>query len=138
MRTPIRTQAKTQAKAQPNMTPMLDIVFIMLIFFIVTASFVRENGIEPNFQKPLSGPKSPTEPIGFSVDAQSRIFHAGRMIDHWSIEAIVKEAHTARPNAPVLVETHKDAAMGRFIRIHDEAVKAGMPAGKVAIVVRPE
>jgi len=134
----MRTRLRPQAKARPDMTPMLDIVFIMLIFFIVTASFVREHGIEPNFQKPRTGPVSPVEPIGFSVDAQSRIHHAGRLIDHWSIEAIIKEGHTARPDAPVLVETHKDAAMGRFIRIHDEAVKAGMPAGKVAIVVRPE
>ncbi|WP_286830272.1 MULTISPECIES: ExbD/TolR family protein [Kordiimonas] len=134
----MRTQTRTRTAARADMTPMLDIVFIMLIFFIVTASFIREDGLSVNFQKPQPGPKSPTEPIGFSVDAQSRIFHAGRLIDHWSIEAIIKQEHTARPEAPVVVETDPNAAMGRYIRIHDEAVKAGMPRDKVAIVVRSE
>ena len=134
----MRTQTRSRAAAKADMTPMLDIVFIMLIFFIVTASFIREDGLMVNLQQPQKGPKSPTEPIGFQVDASSRIFHAGRLIDHWSIEAIVKQEHTARPDAPVVVETDPNAAMGQFIRIHDEAMKAGMPRDKVAIVVRSE
>ncbi|NVJ97942.1 MAG: biopolymer transporter ExbD [Alphaproteobacteria bacterium] len=121
------------------MTSMLDIVFIMLIFFIVTASFVSEKGLQMNFPgKPPAGPPSPNEPIGFQVDANNHIFHAGRLIDPWSIEPIIKREHTERPEAPVVVSTHKDAHTRQFIRIYDEALKAGMGRDRIAVVVSSE
>lgn len=125
--------------ANPDMTPMLDIVFIMLIFFIVTASFIRETALIVNFPKGNPpGPLPSDAPISFQVDGSSRILHGGRLIDHWSIGSIVRKERTERPEAPVVITTHRDAHTRQFIRIHDEAVKAGMERGRIAVVVSSE
>ncbi|NVJ70338.1 MAG: biopolymer transporter ExbD [Alphaproteobacteria bacterium] len=129
----------TKAMAKADLTPMLDMVFIMLIFFIVTASFTLEKGLFVTFSK-NQGPniERPDAPIGFQIDSSNRIFHAGRLIDHWSIEAIVKREHTERPKAPVVIETHENAHTRQVVRIYDEAKKAGIADGTIAVVVSAE
>ncbi|WP_417459834.1 ExbD/TolR family protein [Kordiimonas sp.] len=129
---PIRTKTGAQAKA--DMTPMLDIVFIMLIFFIVTATFMRETGIRPNMPQG-SSPKSPLEPIAFQIDAENRIFYAGRLIDPWLVEPIIKGESVLRPKAPVVISINPGAHTGAFVRLHDEARKAGMPNERIAVLI---
>ncbi len=122
----------------PDMTPMLDIVFIMLIFFIVTASFVKEAGILPNVPQgnAPSTEKNPT--IGFQVDAANRLFHDGRLIDFWSVEGIIKQAHTQRQDAPVIINMDHSAHTRHMVRLYDEAVGAGIARNKIAVLIRNE
>ncbi|WP_417455871.1 ExbD/TolR family protein [Kordiimonas sp.] len=127
-------RSKLHARTNVDMTPMLDIVFIMLIFFIVTASFVRETGIQPNVAQG-KGVKSPLEPIAFRIDSDSRLFYAGRLIDPWLVEPIVKGESVLRPKAPVLISMNPSARTGAFVRLHDEARKAGMPSERIAVLV---
>ena len=77
----MRKFSKAEDEAEVNMTPMLDIVFIMLIFFIVTASFVKESGIEINkpedndTQNDPPPPDDETRAIAFIIDENNRITH---------------------------------------------------------------
>ena len=131
----LRTR-RPRPQTSPDMTPMLDIVFIMLIFFIVTASFVRETGILPNVPegKPQASKKNPT--IGFQVDANNQLFHDGRLIDFWSVEGIIKQAHTEMPDAPVVIAMDHSAHTRHMVRLFDEAVSAGIARNKIAVLIR--
>ena len=128
-----QTNARGHAATGPDLTPMLDVVFIMLIFFVVTASFVRSIGLTPDLSRPEGGPVSPVEPIGFRIDAKDRLFYKGQLIDHISIGAIVKAEKTARPKAPVLIVADPATHTDLMVRVYDEARKAGIKPGRIAV-----
>lgn len=138
MRTTRHIPGRTRHQHEPDMTPMLDIVFIMLIFFIVTASFVKEAGILPSFPQG-NAPKAEENPaISFQVDAANRLFHDGRLIDFWSVEGIIKQAHTEKPKAPVVIAMDHSAHTRHMVRLYDEAVGAGIARNKIAVLIRNE
>lgn len=121
------------------MTPMLDIVFILLIFFIVTASFIKETGLIVN-HPPHSLPTPPTAPkevIGFQVDANNHVFFEGRHVDYWGAEAIIKEQTLLYPEAPVVVALTKGAKLKTMVRLYDAALKNGVPKGQIAVTTSP-
>ncbi|WP_417451614.1 ExbD/TolR family protein [Kordiimonas sp.] len=121
--------------AKPDMTPMLDIVFIMLIFFIVTASFIKESGITPNVPKPATGPQSPNAPIAFRISADNTVLHDGRPVDFWMTEAIIKEESTTRPKASVVIAADPGSFTGLLVRLHDQVSKAGLPNERIAVLI---
>ena len=123
------------ADAKPDMTSMLDIVFIMLIFFIVTASFIKESGITPNMPKADRGPKSPNAAIAFRISADNNIYYEGRLVDPWMTEAIIKQESTARPKAPVMIAANRDSFTGLLVRLHDQASRAGLPNSRIAVQI---
>ena len=84
-----------------DMTPMLDIVFIMLIFFIVTTSFVKESGIDINRPKPdKSEQESNIRPILIAIDENSEITMGSQIVDVDAIIARVQVARAQRPKGP--------------------------------------
>ncbi|RMB02680.1 ExbD/TolR family protein [Eilatimonas milleporae] len=134
----MRKFAKGGEEAEVNMTPMLDIVFIMLIFFIVTASFVKESGIEIN--KPednqTENPPPPDEEkraIAFVIDNNNRITHDFRTIDISAVPSIIKKESVERPEAPVVIQAAEGAYTGNVIRIYDDALAVGLPASKIVV-----
>ena len=135
----MRKFKKQEEDAEVNMTPMLDIVFIMLIFFIVTATFVKEAGIEINTPPPDIGdpPPPPDEEckraIAFIIDDSNRIRNDGRNIGLGSVEAIIKRRNVACPEAPVVVQAADDADFGNALRIYDMARAIGLPREQVLI-----
>jgi biopolymer transport protein ExbD len=124
-------------EAEVDLTPMLDIVFIMLIFFIVTASFVQETGLRIN-HPPNSPPQpqAPTDVIGFQIDANDRLFFAGRHVDIWSAEAIIKQQSTENPKAPVVMQVEQGARLKTLLRLYDAALTNGVPRGRVAVLTK--
>lgn len=117
-----------QQETEVDMTPMLDIVFIMLIFFIVTTSFVKESGIE--IGRPSDDPATTKpqiiRPIIIEIDANNDIRIAGRFIDLESIQANVETARSSNPKAPVVVKAHETAASGLVVRAVDQSKLAGV------------
>ena len=93
----MRKFSKGEEEAEVNMTPMLDIVFIMLIFFIVTATFTKESGIEinkpedNNTQNDPPPPDDETRAIAFVIDEGNRISHDFLNIDISSVSSIIKK-----------------------------------------------
>jgi biopolymer transport protein ExbD len=116
-----------------DMTPMLDIVFIMLIFFIVTTTFVKEDGIE--FVRPQATTIDPVEiskPILISINDVGDIRMNGRLIDIDAVQANVESARAANPKAAVVVKAHHASKSGTVVRAVDQAKLAG--AGAVTVV----
>ncbi|MBV1910980.1 MAG: biopolymer transporter ExbD [Kangiellaceae bacterium] len=112
-----------------DMTPMLDIVFIMLIFFIVTTSFVKEAGIEitrPNDNQ-SEAPPNPTSPILIKISDTGDVNIGGRLVDVGAVQANVETQRSKKPKAAVIVQVAESAATGILVSVVDQAKKAGVP-----------
>ena len=110
-----------------DLTPMLDVVFIMLIFFIVTASFVKESGIQ------LTRPDASTNEsnadfknIVFQVTATNEIWLEGRRIDIRSVRANVQRLHAQNPKASVIIQAAPKATNETLTKISDQAREASV------------
>ena len=107
-----------------NITPMLDIVFIMLIFFIVTTSFVKEPGIDP--QRPVAETSEP-KPRGnilIGVDTEGQIWMNNRRVELTDIRLLVEEAVNETPESSAVVVSDQESPTGIVIDIMDQ-VRAG-------------
>jgi len=135
----MRKFAKGGEEAEVNMTPMLDIVFIMLIFFIVTATFVKEAGLEINKPEDNNTQENPPPPdddkraIAFVVDNNNRITHDFRTVDISSVGSIIKKESVERPEAPVVIQAAEGAHTGNVIRIYDQALAIGIAPTKIVL-----
>ena len=119
---------KEEDESQIDMTPMLDVVFIMLIFFIVTASFVNEVGLDVN-RPPTSDqppPDSENTNIVFRVSESNEIMFEGRRIDIRSVRANVERLHAEKPEAKVVINAHPKAKTEVFVMISDQSREAGV------------
>jgi len=119
---------KGEDDSQIDLTPMLDVVFIMLIFFIVTASFVNETGL--NVDRPPTSDQPPPDSantnIVFRVSESKEIMLEGRRIDIRSVRANVERLHAAKPEAKVVISSHPKAKTEVFVMISDQAREAGV------------
>jgi biopolymer transport protein ExbD len=119
---------KEEDESQIDMTPMLDVVFIMLIFFIVTASFVNEVGLDVN-RPPTSEeppPDSENTNIVFRVSESNEIMLEGRRIDIRSVRANVERLHAEKPEAKVVINSHPKAKTEIYVMISDQSREAGV------------
>jgi len=116
--------------AKTDTTPMLDIVFILLIFFIVTAAFVREAGLEVNRPDGLSS--SGDKAMAFLIDDNNRISYQSRPIESTSVAAIIKQQSVVWPEAPVVIQTSENTHIGVAIDIYDAALQTGIPRSRIA------
>ncbi len=130
----MRRRHRETDEAEINITPMLDIVFIMLIFFIVTTSFVKEKGIEVS--RPSNAPpkeiKKNKGPIVVRIDANGNISMKGRMLDRRAVEANIERAKAEKPDSPLIIAAHPDADTDALVIILDAAQAAGVASVSVA------
>ena len=119
---------KGEDDSQIDLTPMLDVVFIMVIFFIVTASFVNETGL--NVDRPPTTDQPPPDSantnIVFRVSESNDITLEGRRIDIRSVRANVERLHAEKPEAKVVINSHPKAKTEIFVMISDQAREAGV------------
>ena len=124
-------------EAEINITPMLDIVFIMLIFFIVTTSFVKESGIDmtrPSNQPPKT--EKISDVIFVKIDPSGQIFVKERPTDVRAVRANIESGLALKPDASVVVAASRDADAGLLVRVVDQARVAG--AERVSVVALVE
>lgn len=116
-------------ETEVDMTPMLDIVFIMLIFFIVTTSFIKESGI--NITRPTDNqseaPPNPTSPIVIRISDTGDVSIAGRIVEAEAVQANVEAERSKKPKAAVIVQVSESARTGILVTVVDQAKKAGIP-----------
>ena len=114
-------KSSTEEEADIDITPMLDVVFIMLIFFIVTASFVKETAIDIN-KPPASDtppdPKAP-KPIVVEINKLSEIRISNRLLDHRRVKPTVTRLKAERPDASVIVKVDPKAKTKAIIQAID-------------------
>ncbi len=114
--------------AQINLTPMLDVVFIMLIFFIVTATFVKEVGLDVN-QPDDDKPKTidpDKRSIVVRITSRDRILVAQRDVDWRSVRANIERLHAENPEAPVIIQPHPESRTEAMVHVMDSARQAGV------------
>jgi biopolymer transport protein ExbD len=110
-----------------DLTPMLDVVFIMLIFFIVTATFVKEIGLDVNSPDKNQNVKdADKQSIVVQITNRDRIRIRGRDIDFRSVRANIERLHAENPEAPVVVQPHPDSTTETMIHVMDSARQAGV------------
>ncbi|MFT5794638.1 MAG: biopolymer transport protein ExbD, partial [Saprospiraceae bacterium] len=110
-----------------DLTPMLDVVFIMLIFFIVTATFVKEMGLDVNSpDKNQNVQDADKKSIVVQVTQRNRIKIRGRDVDFRSVRANIERLHAENPDAPVVVQPHPDSNTETMIQVMDAARQAGV------------
>ncbi len=117
-----------EGEEQINLTPMLDVVFIMLIFFIVTATFVKEVGLDVN--QPEDDKPKTIDPdkrsIVVRITSRDRIVIAQRDVDWRSVRANIERLHAENPEAPVIIQPHPDSRTESMIHVMDSARQAGV------------
>ena len=116
------------AEEKINLTPMLDVVFIMLIFFIVTATFVKEVGLDVNPPDPEkhNPPPPETPPIVVRITNHDRIVIARRDVDWRSVRANIERLHAENPEASVVIQPHPESTTETMIHVMDCARQAGV------------
>jgi biopolymer transport protein ExbD len=112
--------------AEIDLTPMLDVTFIMLIFFIVTTSFAKELGIDVN--RPTASNTQVaqrSQVIGIALKSNGEITVDGRPVDIRAVRANVERARAEKPDASVIIATSKDAQTGVLVQVVDQAREGG-------------
>jgi len=121
-----------QDEAQIDMTPMLDIVFIMLIFFIVTASFVKESGITVDKPNAETATKRPKANIFIGIDNRGDIYMLKNKVDKEAVKAGLEEMLLENPESTVVVQADSRADAGVLLKVLDAAKAAGVKNVSVA------
>jgi biopolymer transport protein ExbD len=121
-------------ETEVDMTPMLDIVFIMLIFFIVTTSFVKEDALR--ISQPTKNPDTPktdkvNRPITIDISESDQVVINSRSIDVKAVRANVESARSKNPNGTVIIRAHPESSTGVTVSVYDQAMSAG--AEKVTV-----
>lgn len=112
-------------EAKVDLTPMLDVVFILLIFFIVTAVFLQEEAIK--VEPPPPANDNPTEPVPtilVLIDENNNVFVNRRPSLIESVRANIERLRAETPNSSVIIQAHPEALNETVIRIRDQAASA--------------
>jgi biopolymer transport protein ExbD len=130
----MKRRHRLEDEAEINITPMLDIVFIMLIFFIVTTSFVKEKGLEVS--RPTNAPPKEIQqdkgPIVIRIAASSLISVKGRILEPGAVQANLEREKAEKPTSPLIVAAHPEADTESLVTILDAAKAVGIESVSVA------
>ena len=116
-----------------DMSPLMDCVFILLIFFIVTTTFVEETGVEVDKPQAASASNLEKTSILIALTEKGAVVYGGRDIGVAGVQPLVKRMLRAE-DVPVIIQADKAASSGMLVRVIDEAKLAG--ANKVSIATR--
>mgnify|MGYP001200400668 FL=1 len=122
-------KGQDQGGAEIDLTPMLDVVFIMLIFFIVVASFIKEAGVEVN-RPDDNQPDNPEDSTSILVEVASdnQIWMENRRVDIRAVRANIQRLLAEDPEAPVTIKVEKGAEAGIVVDVADAARESGVVA----------
>lgn len=125
----------TEEETDIDITPMLDVVFIMLIFFIVTASFVKESGIDINKPAASNDPPDPDapKPIVINIDELNEIRIDRNIVDFRAIKSTVTRLKAERPDASVVVKVHPKAQTKAIVQAIDGIKSANVPQPTISL-----
>ncbi len=109
-----------------DLTPMLDVVFIMLIFFIVTTSFVKESGIDVSRPSAKTAKKKQRASILVAVSQSGEIYIQKRKVDLRSVRANIERLHAESPEGTVVIQADKRSQTGILVDVMDQIRLAGV------------
>lgn len=125
-----RSMEPTAESTEVNLTPMLDVVFIMLIFFIVTTSFIKESGVEIERPESSAASPRPDAQVLVAVTPEGAVWVDGRPVDLHRVGQTVADIVTGEGS--VVIQADRDATTGVLIEVMDRLQKAGVEQVAVA------
>jgi biopolymer transport protein ExbD len=127
-----RRHRKKREETEINIKPMLDVVFIMLIFFIVTTSFVKETGVDVNRPSAESATKKDRGNILIAIRENGEIWINKRQIDVRAVRANVERALAESPEGTVVIVADRLSRTGILVEVYDQAKLAGAQSISIA------
>ena len=127
-----RRSASDESENTIDLTPMLDVVFIMLIFFIVTAVFIREPGPEVIRPEAETDVEQSRIAVLIAVTEDNEVFIDNREIDVNAVRVTVERMRNENPNGSVVIQADEESESGIVIDVIDQVRQAGAPAIAVA------
>ena len=127
-----RKRARQEEDPDIDITPMLDIVFIMLIFFIVTATFVKESGIDVTRPDAETAIKQNRVAILIAIRDNNEIWINRRKVDLASVRANIEKLHAENPQGGAVIQADRQAETGVLVEIMDQVRLAGVDAISIA------
>ena len=119
-----------------DLTPLLDVVFIMLIFFIVTAAFTRESGIEISKPKASTSNQLEGQSIVITIDKENQIWLENRNIDIRAVQNHISRIQSDNPKASIIIGADKQSLTEVLIAVMDASRRAGVTNISIASEIR--
>ena len=107
-----RRRQRQEVASEVNLTPMLDVVFIMLIFFIVTASFVKESGIDVTRPPAATATRKERGNILIAITANDQVWMDRRQVDVRALRANIERMHAENPQGSVVIQADTKSTRG--------------------------
>jgi biopolymer transport protein ExbD len=126
MRSMFDNAASQEEESEINITPMLDVVFIMLIFFIVTASFVKEAGIDVNRPDAETAVRQERANILIAISENNEIWIDQRQVDPRALRANIERLRAENPEGSVVIQADKKSVTETLVTVMDSARQAGV------------
>jgi len=128
-----RNLAQAEEEVHIDLSPMIDCIFILLIFFIVSTVFVEETGVTVN--KPDVGGASALESnsILLAVTAEDKVFYGGESIGIQGIIGKIKPLLAETPDMPVIIQGDKEATHGLVQQVHGQTLLAGALKDRISV-----
>ena len=120
------TSVSADDESEVNITPLIDIVFIMLIFFIVTATFVKEAGIDVNKPDAPTAEVKKKSNILIAIDANNSIWLDRRKIDIRSVVPNIKRLRAENPQGSVVIQADEESKNKMLVEVMDAVRQAGV------------
>jgi biopolymer transport protein ExbD len=121
-----KSRRREQEESEVNLTPMLDVVFIMLIFFIVTASFVKEAGIDVTRPPAATAERKERGNILIAITENDQVWMDRRQVDPRALRANIERLHAENPQGAVVVQADKNSKNGVLVQVLDAIKLAGI------------
>ncbi|MEM7466548.1 MAG: biopolymer transporter ExbD [Pseudomonadota bacterium] len=118
-----------------DLTPMLDVVFIMLIFFIVTATFIKEAGVEVNRPDANTSDQKDNTTVLIAIGADNSIWIDKRRVDIRSVRANIERLHAENPEGGVVIQSDELASVKTFTSVLD-AAREVVPHEKISLATQ--
>ena len=131
-----RRRASALEEATVDMAPLIDMTFLLLIFFLVNTNFVKETGVEVKRPEAASGEEKKGDLILVGISSAGTVHMNGKRIDLSSVRSEVSNKRLERPDAPVIVVADEGSRMGLAVRVIDQCRLAG--AKDVSIATKTE
>lgn len=121
-----RTNKSEEESGAIDLTPMLDVVFIMLIFFIVTASFIKEAGVEVNRPEANTAELKKNANILVAINSNNEVWIDKRRVDVRAVRAHIERLHAENPKGALVIQADDKANVETMTKIADAAREAGV------------
>jgi len=128
------TRARNEDDTKIDITPMLDVVFIMLIFFIVTASFIKESGITVEKPDAVTADKKPNATVMIAINDKDEVWLDRRQIDPRAIKANVTRLRAENPEGEVVVQADIGSTAETVMKVVESLKSAGIPVPAIATI----